>query len=168
MVGAGYSGLWTALIAKERDPSLDVVVLEAGTAGWAASGRNGGFCSASLTHGLWSLFSRNLTLTIGLPLAGGLSMRQLGGVLAHEFGHFAQGAGMKTTYVVRVVSFWFARVVYERDRFDAALENWAKGLDLRIGIVLHAARLMVWVSRPNSSPGLACRERCSVWYFSHV
>jgi Zn-dependent protease with chaperone function len=103
--------------------------------------------SASLSHGLWSLFSRNLTLTIGLPLAGGLSARQFGGVLAHEFGHFAQGAGMKTTYVVRMVSFWFARVVYERDRLDAALEDWAKGLDIRLGIVLHAARLMVWCAR---------------------
>ncbi|AGL17703.1 FAD-binding oxidoreductase [Actinoplanes sp. N902-109] len=51
VIGAGYSGLWTALRAKERDPGRDVVVLEAGTAGWAASGRNGGFCSASLTHG---------------------------------------------------------------------------------------------------------------------
>ncbi|MBM2619760.1 FAD-dependent oxidoreductase [Actinoplanes sp. LDG1-06] len=51
VVGAGYSGLWTALMAKERDPGRDVVVIEAGTAGWAASGRNGGFCAASLTHG---------------------------------------------------------------------------------------------------------------------
>jgi glycine/D-amino acid oxidase-like deaminating enzyme len=51
VVGAGYSGLWSALIAKERDPALDVVVVEAGTAGWAASGRNGGFCAASITHG---------------------------------------------------------------------------------------------------------------------
>jgi glycine/D-amino acid oxidase-like deaminating enzyme len=51
VVGAGYSGLWTALLAKERDPGRDVVVLEAATAGWAASGRNGGFCAASLTHG---------------------------------------------------------------------------------------------------------------------
>src|SRR5882672_4171659 len=52
VVGAGFTGLWTALIAKERDPSRDVVVLEARTAAWAASGRNGGFCDASLTHGL--------------------------------------------------------------------------------------------------------------------
>ncbi|MFE0459449.1 NAD(P)/FAD-dependent oxidoreductase [Kitasatospora sp. NPDC058965] len=52
VVGGGYSGLWTALIAKERDPSLDVLLVEAQEIGWAASGRNGGFCEASLTHGL--------------------------------------------------------------------------------------------------------------------
>ncbi|HEU4514238.1 MAG TPA: FAD-dependent oxidoreductase [Nocardioidaceae bacterium] len=51
VVGGGYTGLWTALRAKERDPSLDVVVLEAGRCGDQASGRNGGFASASLTHG---------------------------------------------------------------------------------------------------------------------
>ncbi|MFF8617413.1 MULTISPECIES: NAD(P)/FAD-dependent oxidoreductase [unclassified Streptomyces] len=52
VVGGGYTGLWTALVAKERDPSLDVVLIEADEAGGAASGRNGGFCEASLTHGL--------------------------------------------------------------------------------------------------------------------
>ena len=52
VVGGGFTGLWTALQAKERDPDRDVVLLEAATVGWAASGRNGGFCSASLTHGL--------------------------------------------------------------------------------------------------------------------
>jgi glycine/D-amino acid oxidase-like deaminating enzyme len=51
VVGGGYTGLWTALQAKERDPGLDVVVLEAGRVGWQASGRNGGFCMATLTHG---------------------------------------------------------------------------------------------------------------------
>ncbi|MGW0390183.1 NAD(P)/FAD-dependent oxidoreductase [Streptomyces sp. NPDC003042] len=52
VVGGGYSGLWTALIAKERDPARDVVLIEGHEVGWAASGRNGGFCAASLTHGL--------------------------------------------------------------------------------------------------------------------
>ncbi|WJV45857.1 NAD(P)/FAD-dependent oxidoreductase [Streptomyces flavofungini] len=52
VVGGGYSGLWTALIAKERDPGRDVVLVEGREIGWAASGRNGGFCAASLTHGL--------------------------------------------------------------------------------------------------------------------
>ena len=51
IVGGGYSGLWTALLAKERNPDRDVLLLEGGRIGWAASGRNGGFCSASLTHG---------------------------------------------------------------------------------------------------------------------
>lgn len=58
VVGGGYSGLWTALLAKERDPQRDVVLLEARECGWAASGRNGGFCSASLTHGFANGLSR--------------------------------------------------------------------------------------------------------------
>jgi len=51
VVGGGFSGLWTAILAKERDPARDVVLLEGNRIGWAASGRNGGFCAASLTHG---------------------------------------------------------------------------------------------------------------------
>ncbi|WP_329004707.1 FAD-binding oxidoreductase [Kribbella sp. NBC_00709] len=51
VVGGGYTGLWTALRAKERYPSLDVVLLEGDVCATAASGRNGGFCDASLTHG---------------------------------------------------------------------------------------------------------------------
>ena len=52
VVGGGYTGLWTALLAKAAQPQLDVVLLEDDLCGWAASGRNGGFCAASLTHGL--------------------------------------------------------------------------------------------------------------------
>jgi glycine/D-amino acid oxidase-like deaminating enzyme len=52
IVGGGYTGLWAALLAKQADPGRDVLLLEARTCGWAASGRNGGFCAASLTHGL--------------------------------------------------------------------------------------------------------------------
>jgi len=51
VVGGGYLGLWAAVRAKRRDPGRRVVLLEAQTVGWAASGRNGGFCEASLTHG---------------------------------------------------------------------------------------------------------------------
>jgi glycine/D-amino acid oxidase-like deaminating enzyme len=51
VVGGGYTGLWTALRAKQRDPGRRVVLLEGNRLGWAASGRNGGFCAASLTHG---------------------------------------------------------------------------------------------------------------------
>ncbi|WP_308465976.1 NAD(P)/FAD-dependent oxidoreductase [Rathayibacter soli] len=52
VIGGGYTGLWTALLAKEADPAARVVLIEGETIGHAASGRNGGFCSPSLTHGL--------------------------------------------------------------------------------------------------------------------
>jgi len=51
VIGGGFSGLWTALLAKEADPERAVVLVEGRQVGWAASGRNGGFCEASLTHG---------------------------------------------------------------------------------------------------------------------
>ena len=52
VVGGGYTGLWTAIIAKERDPSRDVILIDAHEVGSAASGRNGGFMESSLTHGV--------------------------------------------------------------------------------------------------------------------
>ena len=52
IVGGGFTGLWTALTAAEANPGRSIVVLEADTAASGASGRNGGFCEASLTHGL--------------------------------------------------------------------------------------------------------------------
>src|SRR3954451_21251430 len=58
VVGGGFTGLWTALLAAEADPGRSIAVLEAGTLGWAASGRNGGFCSSSLTHGLGNGLAR--------------------------------------------------------------------------------------------------------------
>lgn len=51
VVGGGFSGLWTALLARELFPEQSVVLVEGNRVGWAASGRNGGFCEASLTHG---------------------------------------------------------------------------------------------------------------------
>lgn len=77
VVGGGYSGLWTALRAKERDPGRDVVVLEAEEVGWAASGRNGGFCAASLTHGYLNGLGR---FTDELPELQRLGLENLDGI----------------------------------------------------------------------------------------
>jgi len=46
IVGAGFTGLWTAFYLARADPSLRIVVLEREVAGFGASGRNGGWCSA--------------------------------------------------------------------------------------------------------------------------
>src|SRR6476619_2513549 len=46
IVGAGYTGLWTAHSLARQDPTLRIAVLEAEIAGFGASGRNGGWCSA--------------------------------------------------------------------------------------------------------------------------
>ena len=103
--------------------------------------------SAGFVPGPLSLLKNDLVLTIGLPLVAGLSIRELGGVLAHEFGHFAQGGGMRLTAIVRGVNSWFARVVYERDAWDEKLERWSNESDWRLRAVLHVARGAVWLSR---------------------
>ena len=51
VVGAGFTGLWTALLAKQEDPERDVVLVEGGRVADGATGRNGGFVASSLTHG---------------------------------------------------------------------------------------------------------------------
>jgi glycine/D-amino acid oxidase-like deaminating enzyme len=57
IVGAGYTGLWTAHHLLRQDPTLRVVIVERQYAGWGASGRNGGWCSA-LFPVPWSRIAR--------------------------------------------------------------------------------------------------------------
>jgi glycine/D-amino acid oxidase-like deaminating enzyme len=52
IIGSGFTGLWTGIALTDTDPGLRVAVLEMERVGFGASGRNGGFCEASLTHGL--------------------------------------------------------------------------------------------------------------------
>jgi glycine/D-amino acid oxidase-like deaminating enzyme len=58
VIGAGFTGLWTALLAREEDPGREIVILEADEAATGASGRNGGFMDASITHGLQNGLAR--------------------------------------------------------------------------------------------------------------
>ncbi len=67
VVGAGYTGLWAALRSLESDPGRSVVVIDSGEVGGQASGRNGGFVSESLTHGLangLARFGRDIDRTL--------------------------------------------------------------------------------------------------------
>ncbi|TVZ03436.1 FAD-dependent oxidoreductase [Trebonia kvetii] len=82
VIGGGFTGLWTALLARERFPDLDVVLLEAKTVAWAASGRNGGFCSASLTHGIGNGLERFGDEMPLLEKLGEQNLREIGETIA--------------------------------------------------------------------------------------
>ena len=82
VVGGGFSGLWTALMAKERDPSLDVILLEGRRVGWAASGRNGGFAMATLTHGIANGLERWPEEIATLERLGTANLDELGRTVA--------------------------------------------------------------------------------------
>ena len=58
IVGAGFTGLWTAYYLARADPTLRIVVLEREVAGFGASGRNGGWCSALFPASMDWLASR--------------------------------------------------------------------------------------------------------------
>ncbi|MBN2579921.1 MAG: M48 family metalloprotease [Pirellulales bacterium] len=102
---------------------------------------------AGYRRGFWSMLGNDFVLTIGIPLAAGLSLRQLVGVLAHEFGHFSQGTGTRLSYIIGSINAWFARLVYQRDTWDVWLAETTEQVDFRIGWVLALSMLFVWLSR---------------------
>jgi glycine/D-amino acid oxidase-like deaminating enzyme len=87
IIGAGFTGLWTAYYLAEADPSLRITVLEAETAGFGASGRNGGWCSA--------LFPASLpTLAAGHGRAAALAQHQAMRETVDEVARAASAAGI--------------------------------------------------------------------------
>lgn len=103
--------------------------------------------SASFGSLFGILFGGDLVLTIGLPLAAGLTIEELAGVIAHELGHFTQGMGMRLSYIVRSINAWFARIVFEGDDWDEALARSCEDTDFWIAIILYAALLCIWLTR---------------------
>lgn len=85
IIGAGYTGLWTAYYLKKGQPDLRVAVIEAETAGFGASGRNGGWCSALFPASLKkvaSLSSRDAA--VRLQVAMNNTVTEMGEVLKAE------------------------------------------------------------------------------------
>ena len=104
--------------------------------------------SAGFRRGFASMFGNDLVLTIGLPLVAGMNMQQFAGVVAHEFGHFTQGFGLRLSYLIRRINGWFARVVYERDEWDLWLASWVdEAEDWRVMLVGARAQFAVGFSR---------------------
>ena len=104
--------------------------------------------SAGFRRGWLSFFGNDLVLSIGLPLVAGMDIRQFAAVLAHEFGHFTQGTAMRFGYIIGRIDRWFVRVVYERDSWDEALDDWSNSVeDSRLAIILWCAHIAIWFSR---------------------
>jgi len=103
--------------------------------------------SAGFEHGWLGMMRNRLVLTIGSPLLETLTVAQFGGVLAHEFGHFSQAAATRLSYVTRSINMWFARVVFERDRWDATLAALARRRGTYSIIIFGTTQGLVWVAR---------------------
>ncbi|MFO7272447.1 NAD(P)/FAD-dependent oxidoreductase [Sphaerobacter thermophilus] len=128
ILGAGYTGLWTAYYLLRRQPSLRVAVVEAEIAGFGASGRNGGWCSA------------------GFPVTAGELARRYGpertrALLAamresvDEVGRVAEAEGLDIDYV-KGGTLRIARGPHQEPMLDQALATYE-----RLGIAEHYTRL---------------------------
>lgn len=102
--------------------------------------------AAGFRRGLLSLFGRDMVLSIGAPIVAGMTLREFTGILAHEFGHFSQGTGMRLTYVISRVNRWFARVVWERDAWDLQLIDLSRAGNW-LSFLFLIARVPVWLIR---------------------
>ncbi len=94
IVGAGYTGLWTAYYLAVADPTLRIAVVEAEFAGYGASGRNGGWCSALFPQSVGALARRHgRDRAVALGRAMQSTVDEVGRVAAAEGidCHFAKG-----------------------------------------------------------------------------
>ncbi|MBV1849510.1 NAD(P)/FAD-dependent oxidoreductase [Catellatospora tritici] len=85
IVGAGYTGLWTAYYLRRADPNLRVAIVEAEQAGFGASGRNGGWCSGLLPVSLPKLERRHgRDAAVAFQAAMNTTVDEVGKVAAAE------------------------------------------------------------------------------------
>jgi glycine/D-amino acid oxidase-like deaminating enzyme len=151
VVGGGFTGLWTALRAKEREPGREVVLLEARTVGWAASGRNGGFCSASLTHGLGNGLAR---FPSEMPTLQRLGLSNLDAIES-TLSRYGISCGFERTGELLVaLAPWQAEELAQSAAAAARLgQSWQ---------VLSAAEVRAEVSSPTYVGGVWDRRGCAL------
>ncbi|KUI35768.1 FAD-binding oxidoreductase [Mycobacterium sp. GA-2829] len=170
VVGAGYTGLWTALHAAERRPGSRIVMVESDRVGWAASGRNGGFVDASLTHGAENGKSR---WPDEIELLGRLGMENLDGMQAdiERLGLDVewQRTGMLTVATEPHQVAWLADAAQEGEgRFldEAAVREEVRSPTYRAGLfeadscaIVHPAKLALELARAATEAGVQIHEQ---------
>lgn len=127
VVGAGYTGLWTALSLALADSRLRIAVLEAEVAGFGASGRNGGWCSA-----FFSLSDARMVRRHGLQAAR--RMRRAMQAAVDEVGRATTAAGVDCHFDkggAVVVARDDAQLARAKARVEGAKELGVGGEDLR-------------------------------------
>ena len=185
VVGAGYTGLWAAYYLAEADPTLSIAVLESEVAGFGASGRNGGWCSA--------LFPAELSALSALagPLGGRESALAQHAAMRGAVDEVARVAALEgiEAHIVKGGSIRLARGAAQLSRARAEVDearHWGRGADdLRLldaadaaaivradGIAgatytphcasLHPARLVRGLARAAERRGVTIHERTRV------
>ncbi|MFN8171022.1 MAG: FAD-binding oxidoreductase [Candidatus Nanopelagicales bacterium] len=116
IVGAGYTGLWTAYYLLRADPSLRIAIVEAEQAGFGASGRNGGWASALFPASIAALAKRSSRdAAIRMTRAMQATVDEIGAVAAAEGWDIGWAKG--GTVVA-------ARSPLQRDRARAEIDEW--------------------------------------------
>lgn len=144
IVGAGYTGLWTAYYLKKLDPSLRVVVLEARFAGFGASGRNGGWLTNSVTGGVEQYVP-------GHGVEGARRQQQAHTDTVHEVVRVAEAEGINADIELGG-EFLVARTAAQHARLGAALdeaEAWPEAG--WVGLESDAARARIQVSNTRAA-----------------
>ncbi|HEX9035212.1 MAG TPA: FAD-dependent oxidoreductase, partial [Streptosporangiaceae bacterium] len=151
VIGGGFSGLWTALLAKERDPRRNVVLLEGRRIAWAGTGRNGGFCSASITHGLGNGLERFPAEIDTLVRLGRENLDQI----EEAVGRYGIDCDFRRTGEIAV-----ATQQWQVDGLASAAQAARKlGLDVRL---LDADQVRAQVNSPTYLGGLWDARGCAI------
>ncbi|MGX5681294.1 NAD(P)/FAD-dependent oxidoreductase [Schumannella luteola] len=178
IVGGGLTGLWSAWYLLERDPELRIVVLEKEIAGFGASGRNGGWCSA-----LFPRSTASLERVHGRDAA--LALRRAMIDTVDEVGRAADSAGLDIHYRKGgTVAFARSAVQLRAARADVAeaqeygvdaLELWGAERVRATGALgasydpacarIHPARLVRGLARALESRGVVIYEKTEVLSF---
>jgi glycine/D-amino acid oxidase-like deaminating enzyme len=143
IVGGGFTGLWSALKARERFPDAKIVILEGGTCGQAASGRTGGFCAPSISHGVGNALDRHPREAETLIRLGRENLVEY----ERDLDHYGMDAGFQLSGKLTV-----AATTWQAEGLQAMARNYA-----RFGIehsLLSGATLTEKLDSPVYSAGL--------------